>query len=115
MLNRYYKRKQQAQKLLGGVCNVCGTTDSLEFDHIDNSDKSFSISKLWNCSEKVFLEEIYKCQLLCHEHHKEKTKRNKEYRPAWPEPIHGKVWTYSGHGCRCELCKEAKRNAGRKH
>lgn len=59
--------------LLGGVCVVCGTTERLEFDHIDPSTKLFDIAKGWARAEKIVLEELEKCQLLCKQHHDEKS------------------------------------------
>lgn len=78
---------------LGGKCVVCGTTDDLEIDHIDPSQKSFNPAALrrpW--AETVA--ELAKCQLLCEACHKAKHAAK-----------HGSVKRYQ-KGCRCELCVE---------
>lgn len=74
MLRRYHKRRAEALALLGGKCVVCGTTEDLNFDHIDRDTKSFSISRLWSISYNRFLAEVQKCQILCQAHHIEKSK-----------------------------------------
>jgi 5-methylcytosine-specific restriction endonuclease McrA len=72
-LARYNKRKAEAIEILGGVCVVCGSTDNLQFDHLNPSTKKFSLGKLWSSSQDVFLEELSKCQLLCFTCHIAKT------------------------------------------
>ena len=69
----YHRRKQEAREFLGNSCAVCGATEDLEFDHIEPGHKKFSIGKLLSFSKAVMMTELKKCQLLCHEHHKEKT------------------------------------------
>ena len=53
------KRKATMIKMLGGKCVDCGTTENLQFDHIDPSKKSFNISCV--LSERM-LTELEKCQ-----------------------------------------------------
>lgn len=75
MSSRYKRRKQQAIQQLGGQCVRCGSTSSLHFDHIDPSSKLFTIGKeLDSCSEKRLQEELAKCQLLCLDCYKIKSK-----------------------------------------
>lgn len=69
---RYYERRVRAIEILGGACVVCGTVDNLQFDHIDPTTKTFSMSKVLTRSD--WREELQKCQLLCENHHKQKTK-----------------------------------------
>src|SRR5665213_974333 len=58
-------------------CIVCGTTDNLELDHIDPAKKvSHSI---WSWSEEHRAIELAKCQVLCHDCHVKKTKRDMGY------------------------------------
>jgi hypothetical protein len=66
---------------LGGKCVECGCTDSLEFDHIDPSTKSFNIAAGYTKPKEVLLEEVAKCQLLCNKCHIEKTKKDAKFRP----------------------------------
>jgi hypothetical protein len=61
---------------LGGKCIECGCTETLEFDHIDPSTKSFNISAGYIKPKEVLLEEVAKCQLLCNKCHIEKSKKD---------------------------------------
>jgi len=98
MLERYYRRKQQAIQQLGGICVRCGSKDKLEFDHIDPEEKNFTIGSILNgVAEDRLQVELLKCQLLCYDCHKEKHKTN---------PVCGTAWSYH-KGCRCSDCKQA--------
>ena len=70
---RYHRRKQEAIAFLGGVCVVCGTTEDLEFDHIDPAEVAFRVPMNMSRRWETLLPELKKCQLLCHEHHADKT------------------------------------------
>lgn len=98
--NRYQLRREEFKNLLGGKCVVCGSTDSLEFDHIERETKSFSIGRLLNVSKERALEELSKCQLLCITHHKEKTIKESSV-------PHGGGLT-GKRNCRCPLCAPLK-------
>jgi hypothetical protein len=74
MLRRYHVRVAKAKTRLGGSCTVCGTTELLELDHIDWCNKAVAINKLWSISKKRFDMELEKCQLLCRQHHAQKSK-----------------------------------------
>lgn len=77
MLDRYNRRKEEAIQFLGGVCVDCGTTNMLEFDHIEPTTKSFVIGKkLSSVSKEKLKEELEKCQLLCKTCHDEKHYNN---------------------------------------
>lgn len=104
-LERYHRRRAQAIEKLGGECVVCGFQEDLEFDHIDPQLKSFSVSSLWSSSESKFWPEIEKCQLLCKEHHQEKTSAEQSVE-------HGKGLT-GKKSCRCELCGPLKNEHSR--
>ena len=67
------KRKAIMIEMLGGKCVDCGTTENLQFDHIDPSKKSFNISCV--LSERM-LTELEKCELRCGDCHLEKTKND---------------------------------------
>ena len=73
MKQRWAKRRAAAVHALGGCCARCGSTDALEFDHIDPSTKEFTIAKASSFSETRFQSEISKCQLLCRTCHIVKT------------------------------------------
>jgi 5-methylcytosine-specific restriction endonuclease McrA len=73
MKRRYHRRRTQALALLGGRCR-CGATSGLEIDHINPSEKEYSIAKiLAGGAEAIVRAELAKCQLLCRACHEEKT------------------------------------------
>ena len=69
----YHKRRKLLVEMLGGKCVDCGTTENLQFDHKDPSEKSFNISCV--LSERTF-KELEKCELRCGNCHLEKTKND---------------------------------------
>lgn len=74
MLRRYHERMNYARKALGDYCRGCGLTSDevdLELHHVDPSEKSFTIGKLWSVSLSRFLEELDKCNLMCGDCHKD--------------------------------------------
>jgi hypothetical protein len=107
----YHERRGKLIAYLGGHCAVCGTTDDLQFDHIDPTQKSFDNMSL---SNPLVVAELAKCQLLCAPHHREKTARENS---GW---THGSTHAWMNKGCRCEICAPAmrawrdKRNAKRR-
>lgn len=73
---RSIKRKYEFIMLKGGCCNNCGynkNISALEFHHIDESSKNFSIDfrKLANTNKETLLKELEKCLLLCANCHRE--------------------------------------------
>ena len=94
-------RRRRCLDYLGGVCVQCGTTKGLEFDHIDPATKSISISDAitacWSWDK--ILSELVKCQLLCHDHHRAKTLRSRNWN-------HGTLNGYQKKGCRCTACTQ---------
>lgn len=102
--NYYYLRRQRLIDYLGGKCVRCGRTDTLEFDHIDRSKKSFDIRDNLTLNPKVRAE-LDKCQLLCHDHHLEKTVR--EHLAAGF--AHGTLYGWMKRHCPCDECETAKR------
>jgi 5-methylcytosine-specific restriction endonuclease McrA len=71
------RRRRRAIELLGGVCARCGTTENLEIDHSDR-DKDPRLKKsggaLWSFSWEHIEKELAKCQALCTDCHKTKTR-----------------------------------------
>jgi len=59
---------------LGGKCVKCGSTERLEFDHIDRTTKKYTIAGRVTLNFDNLKEELNKCQLLCVDCHKIKTK-----------------------------------------
>lgn len=74
---RKAKNKAYLIEMLGGKCVGCGTTENLQFDHIDRKKKSFTIGKILESSlENKLIPEAKKCQLLCKSCHQIKTTIN---------------------------------------
>jgi 5-methylcytosine-specific restriction endonuclease McrA len=83
-------------ELLGGRCRVCGSTERLQFDHIDPSTKR--TSRFWALRMCRIIDEIVKLQLLCWRCHRDKTLDEREGR-TWPHgPSHD-------DGCMCGGCR----------
>lgn len=97
-LAKYHRWMAEAREKLGGCCAVCGTTENLEFDHIDPAVKSFTLSSS-RPSRSAWDAEVAKCQLLCYEHHKEKTAREMRVE------VHGTWGMYRNRKCRCDVCR----------
>lgn len=111
---RYVEQRKEMLDYLGGKCVDCGSTESLEIDHIDWRTKSFTVGGLYGLSR---LPEVYaemdKCQLLCREHHAEKTKQDlaeqRRENLNYAEVRHGSKTCWMKTKCRCELCNESRR------
>lgn len=100
--NYLQKRRALAKQYLGSKCIVCGTTENLEFDHVDRTTKEFDISNgiAKHIAWQKLVIELNKCQLLCEEHHLQKT--SQESRTS----THG-YWMYRKYKCRCDVCIKA--------
>lgn len=110
MKDWYDRRHAEAVTILGGHCAVCPESEDLQFDHVDPSNKTMTIAKMWTASEGKFQAELIKCQLLCTHHHLEKTLAERNQRSA--RGTHGTVSSYRYCGLpKCDLCKAAKRNS----
>jgi hypothetical protein len=109
MLNRYYKRREEALNLLGRSCSRCGRTDRLHLDHIDPESKAISLADSFGVSDARWLIEIRKCQVLCAWCHGTKTAVENRRQPR----AHGNYAMYRHGGCRCALCREANAEVSR--
>jgi hypothetical protein len=98
------KRRAWAEEQLGGKCVRCGSTENLQFDHIDPATKTQAISRMWGSAEALLLAELQKCQLLCKPCHQAKTSEI-----GWSKAEHGSESMYGYHHCRCEVCVAARR------
>lgn len=114
---RYALRRELGLKILGNRCARCGSTENLEFDHIDAKQKSYDLmTELYCYTLSKFLTELKKCQVLCHDCHALKTsKEGDNTGGGWNRriskrgiklPDHGLAGY--GDGCRCEICVRAK-------
>jgi hypothetical protein len=119
LYQRQYRKnlRQNALDYLGGKCIKCGSSEDLEFDHIDPSTKKANISSMLDAPKTLFWEEVRKCQILCHDCHLEKTRIylkivNVGKVPANKivNPEHGTERMYSREKCRCVLCKRWKKD-----
>lgn len=95
---RYQKRKSELIELLGGECKKCGSTDRLEFDHVDPKNKSFTIMDRWYVELEILITELQKCQLLCFTCH-----RKKSFAVEHGGGVYGKK------NCTCDLCKARRK------
>ena len=68
------ERKSYCLEYLGGKCVKCGTTHNLQFDHIKRETKKYTIGRRIHQPFTIIKEELDKCQLLCYDCHKIKTK-----------------------------------------
>jgi 5-methylcytosine-specific restriction endonuclease McrA len=105
--NNWIKQRRLAWIALNGPCKNCGSTESLEVDHIDPKLKTMNPRSLWSLSDtnEEKITELENCQVLCKPCHKKKTAEAR-LRP------HGTIGRYS-NGCRCDLCKCARKIQGR--
>lgn len=108
-LREYQRRARREWRirmlaLLGGKCVVCGTTEDLEFHHVDPASKEFNLSHIWSHRLERQMAELAKCELRCGKHHAVAHRR--------PDLPHG-TWGKYKRGCRCEPCSELKRESGR--
>ena len=94
------KRERYIQ-YLGGKCIDCGSTEKLEFDHVDPSTMSFRIAGNIGRNDLDLMKEIKKCQLLCKKCHVLKTRLERQ---GSFEIKHGKIGTYVNRKCRCKEC-----------
>ncbi len=102
-LRRARERRDAARERLGGACASCGSTERLEFDHVDPSTKRFNIARYTKADDAEFWAEIAKCQLLCSPCHHTKTQADGSYGPV---PDHGTLSRYvAPHRCRCQPCR----------
>lgn len=111
-LREYQKewmRKRRNEFFSDKQCNVCGSKEKLELDHIDPGSKKYNPGSLWSMSDTNpnKITELAKCQVLCYNCHLQKSKVQ-----SWTKPlVHG----YGGYQrkCKCEICFEAMREVNR--
>lgn len=91
-----------------GPCAKCGSRKDPQVDHIDPETKV--AHNVWSWTPKRRDAELAKCQVLCIDCHKEKTKAER-----WRPITHGHESAYTRRGCRCPACTEAHRLARAKY
>jgi 5-methylcytosine-specific restriction endonuclease McrA len=102
---RYHERRNKAYAYLGGKCVRCGSTERLEFDHIDQTKKTMEMVKCLDVPFEVFWAELQKCQLLCKKCHIKKTIEENHLHDTRTQ--HGFIAAYTRRKCRCSLCRLA--------
>ncbi len=102
---RYDKAMAKLIAYLGGRCTACGTTEDLQFDHVDPEMKLFSITARWNRPFEEIRPELDKCQLLCRAHHDEKTRANGENASRRTYTCCGREWVGKAYGGHKRWCR----------
>jgi 5-methylcytosine-specific restriction endonuclease McrA len=74
-------RRRRAVLFLGGACRHCGSTESLEFDHVFPESKHLEITNALTRRAETLASEIAKCQLLCRRCHEVKTAAEDDDKP----------------------------------
>ena len=104
-LKRFHRRMAEIKEKLGGKCECCGSIENLQVDHIDHTNKTFDIGKIWSGRKEKMDEELKKCRLLCKPCHILKTIKERGQIPTKGRDIHGTLSSYEY--CNCTLCKKA--------
>lgn len=77
---RQYQREWKARRrrdwFADKACARCGSRDDLEVDHLDPNTKV--AHSVWSWSKARRETELAKCQVLCHDHHLQKTLEGQE-------------------------------------
>lgn len=99
----WLRKRREAWIKENGPCKRCDSWDNLDIHH---KDPRLKIShRVWSWKEERRLAELAKCEVLCEKcHGKTRTK----------EIVHGTYDGYNHHKCRCEECKEARREYRRR-
>ncbi|MFI9200206.1 hypothetical protein [Streptomyces sp. NPDC053048] len=97
----------RAAYLAGKSCAVCGSTESLEIDHITPADKVSH--NIWTWSPVRRFAELAKCQVLCRICHDRKCLSEGNNRVL----THGTRSRYE-KGCRCSPCRRANAEHARR-
>lgn len=102
---RKWVAKRRAEFFTDKSCEVCGSTESLELDHINPEEKISH--NIWSWKESRRIEELAKCQVLCKAHHASKSLTDIQNRIGKPILQHGTAVMYDKHECRCSECRAA--------
>lgn len=103
-----WQTKRRAEFFNGKVCAECGGDEQLELDHIDPTAKM--THRVWSMSDARREAEIAKCQVLCYDCHKRKSREQLPITRGFKAFRHGTAAMYKEHGCRCGKCKLWRRN-----
>lgn len=95
---------RRAQYLVGKSCVDCGSTEDLEFDHIDKAAKTSH--RIWSWAKTRLEAELAKCVVRCDHCHNERHAAEKRQ-------AHG-TGAYK-RGCRCAICRAANTEKNRRY
>jgi 5-methylcytosine-specific restriction endonuclease McrA len=108
---QWMKNRRQGWIASQGPCVECGSTENLEVDHIDPSTKKYRPAALWGMAvdNPSRVAELAKCQILCRDCHKAKTRAYRKLHPIPPSKfseeqirmvreLRAKGWTYEQAG-----------------
>ena len=109
-LAKYHRVRQEWIEKLGGKCVDCGTTEDLQFDHVDASTKEISISTVLTYAAPKVEAEMAKCELRCSSCHREKTAACGDDNSV----PHG-GGKAGKRRCKCDPCREKKREYMREY
>lgn len=97
------RRRVKAREYLGNHCVLCGSVDTLEFDHVIPETKELeiatAIARGWSWQRLVT--ELDKCQLLCEDCHTTKSVDARQVPHGGGEA--------GRRRCTCDPCKAKKR------
>lgn len=101
---RYKNRREELLHELGDKCASCGSTNDLEFDHKDPTNKVYDFDYLFMLGKDniVLKEEISKLQLLCSRCHTNKTRLEQSKQVCKNGHIRSPENTNSSRACK--LC-----------
>jgi hypothetical protein len=79
-LNAYAERRQMVIDAKAKPCADCGVQYPyyvMDFDHLDGTQKVFSLNSVHRVTKRAILREIEKCEVVCSNCHRERTHRRK--------------------------------------
>lgn len=102
-----------------GPCQVCGSDQDLEVDHIDPATKSMHPARIWSRRQEIRDEELAKCQVLCESCHMAKTKVDLSKLNRRTHCFRGHLFTsettyLTGVHQRCKICHNAAQDKRRR-
>lgn len=115
MQERRAQRRLLLRTMLGEKCVDCESTEAIEFDHRDPSEKAFTIASGLDGEWDTLVEEVKKCELRCRPCHIVRSVElghlgvRGEANGMWVEARHGTLKMYQTEGCKCDECREFKR------
>lgn len=72
---KFMARRRAEWISANGPCIECGSWDELEVDHINPTEKMINPRGVWSLSKEKREAELAKCQVLCRNCHREKTRQ----------------------------------------